>query len=305
MTRRGWLAWFGPAVARAALSESRNPLVRTVAWVDGNGGAGEWQASIEGRAARVVRARGPEDPLLLLLVADLTGDLTLVDPAREALIELVGELNRDSWVALLRAQDGLQTLVDPTGERPPVIGALREMQITGRAGLLEAVEPAAALASGILRKSPLRLGILFITDSNIYNYREDYTNPVINYSDTRDLSRRFPEALIREKTAKLARSLAGAEVPLFIVHLAFLRDRMNEAYQTGLRQLAEATGGEASVCRSPAEIPASIREAFGRISNHWAIDVELPQGVPKEFNLTLSAGGAPVRHRAKFVSQRK
>ena len=42
-----------------------------------------------------------------------------------------------------------------------------------------------------MRKSPVRVSVLYITDRNIYNYREDYTNPVINGSDPHDLSRVF------------------------------------------------------------------------------------------------------------------
>ena len=43
-----------------------------------------------------------------------------------------------------------------------------------------------------MRKSPVRVSVLYITDGSIYSYREDYTNPVINESDPHDLSRRFP-----------------------------------------------------------------------------------------------------------------
>ena len=54
----------------------------------------------------------------------------------------------------------------------------------------------------MVRKTYVRSAVLYITDSNIYNYREDYTNPVINYSDRGDLSRRFPEGLVREQVLR-------------------------------------------------------------------------------------------------------
>jgi hypothetical protein len=265
----------------------------------------KWSASVQGQEARIVRVRPPADPMILLLVLDMTGDLTLVEPAREAAVQAVKGLPPTTWTALLRAQDGLQTLVDPTADHAPVVEAIQALQISGRAGLLEAVEPAVRLAAAILKKSPVRLATLYLTDSNIYNYREDYTNPVINYSDTRDLSRRFPEALIREKTSKLALTLAASAAPVFIVHLAFLRDRLNEAYQTGLRQMAESSGGEAFFCRSVAEVPTSVAAAFDKISSHWAIDVELPPGTPKQFTVALSAGGLPIRARSSFALPRK
>lgn len=311
MRRRSFLiALTAPAALPAFTQTPSAPRAtcRASAWIDSQNGETpelKWSATVQGKNARVVRVRPPNDPMILLLIMDVTGDMTLVDPAREAAINAIGALPANTWIALLRAQDSLQTLVDPTPERSLVVEGVKSLQVSGRAGLLESVEPAAQLATAILRKSPVRLATLFITDSNIYNYREDYTNPVINYSDTRDLSRRFPEALIREKTARLAQSLAASAAPVFVVHLAFLRDRLNEAYQTGLRQMADASGGGAFFCRSIAEIPTSVTAAFDKISSHWAIDIELPPDTPKQFSVALSAGGAPVRARASFALPRK
>ena len=121
---------------------------------------------------------------------------------------------------------------------------------TGKAGLLTTVESAAAIGDSLLARTNVRVAVLYVTDSNIYNYREDFTNPVINSSDSRDLSRRFPDQLIREKIQKLSDSLAASETPLFFVHLNYFSDRINEAYQRGLLQLAEETGGIGAFCRS-------------------------------------------------------
>lgn len=252
-----------------------------------------------------MRTRPPGDPLLILLVMDVTGDLALVDPAREAAVTAIDALPETAWVGLLRAQDGLAAVVDPTADRTKVKEGIRGLQVTGRAGLLESIEPVRDLAGRMILKSPVRLAVLYLTDSNIYNYREDYTNPVINYSDTRDLSRRFPEALIREKTSKLTLQLTASQAPVFIVHLAFLRDRMNEAYQTGLTKMAEASGGDAAFCRSVAEVPPVIASAFDKITSHWAVDFEVPAGTPPQFSIVLTAGDAGVRHRTTFATGRK
>lgn len=311
MHRRAFLLTLGASAAAplgAQQAPHHRPSCRASAWLTSPNGETEalkWSATVQGKNARVLRVRPPEDPMILLLMLDLTGDLTLVDPAREAIVAALGALAPSTWTALLRAQDGLQSLVDPSPDRAPVVEAIKSLPVSGRAGLLESIEPASQLASAILRKSPIRLATLCVTDSDIHNYREDYTNPVINYSDTRDLSRRFPEALIREKTSKLALSLAASAAPVFIVHLAFLRDRLNEAYQTGLRQMAESSGGEALFCRSVAEIPTSVAAAFDKISSHWAIDIELPPGTPKQFSVALSAGGAQIRARSSFALPRK
>jgi hypothetical protein len=261
-------------------------------------------ATVEGRPARVGRILSPSDDLLLLVVLDLVGDLSLVDPARDALAAQVKALPSNAWCGLLRAQDGLRVLVDPGPDRTPVIDALPGLQIAGRAGLLETVEPALELASHVLDKSPVRVAVLYLTDSNIYNYREDYTNPVINYSDSRDLSRRFPEALIHDKTAKLSEALAAWPAPLFIVHLAFLRDRLNESYQTGLQQMAETTGGLEWFCRTPAEIPSTVEQAFARIRRMWTVDVESSGPLSRTFTVSLKSGGE-LQHRTKYAARKR
>jgi hypothetical protein len=265
---------------------------------------GSCKVSAAGQPARVVRVRDSASPLVLLVVTDLTGDMTLVDPAMQALTTEINGLSESSWAAVLRSQDGLQVVADPSADRAKTVEALKAIQVTGRAGLLETVEPAATLAAAMIARSPVRLAILYITDSNITNYREDYTNPVINYSDTRDLSRRFPEALIREKTSKLAESLAATPAPVFIVHLSYLRDRLNEAYQTGLQQMAQSTGGDATICRTLAEIPTAIADAFSRIGAHWAIDFQLAGETPASFDIAIECEGGEVRHRIRFSSRR-
>ena len=57
--------------------------------------------------------------------------------------------------------------------------------------MLGTVPSALGLADALLRKAPVRVSVLYLTDGGIYSYREDYTNPVINQSDPHDLSRRF------------------------------------------------------------------------------------------------------------------
>ena len=256
---------------------------------------------MEGEAAKVLAVRDPASPLLLNVVLDLTGDMALIGPAREALKTEIAALSSNVWVALLRAQDGLRVLTDPGPDRAGVNSQLDALDTTGRAGLLEAVQPAAELADRILHRSPIRTALLFLTDSNIYNYREDYTNPVVNPSDSRDLSRRFPEALIREKTAKLAAALNATDVPVFVHHLAWLRDRLNEAYQAGLQQIAEATGGSASFSRAPGDIAGDVSQIFKKILSHWAVDLELPAGTKRTYSVQLSVEGREIQYRTKYT----
>jgi hypothetical protein len=295
------------AAAPAAFAQPKPQHRRVTAW-PANGDtplppaqfSSSLKATVEGAPARTVRVRGPGSDMILFLVLDLVGDLAFVDPARQSLIAELGGLPDHVWATVLRAQDGLRVAVDPAPDRAPAVAAIENTQISGRAGLLETVEPAVQLAGALLDKTPVRVAILYVTDSNIYNYREDYTNPVINPSDSRDLSRRFPEGLIREKTTSLAQSLAAYDAPVFIVHLAFLRDRLNEAYQNGLQLMAEATGGALSLCRTPNDVPTVLAAVFQRILGHWAIDLEVPPSVPRNFTVQLDAPDLSLQYRNRF-----
>jgi hypothetical protein len=299
MTRRDFIP-----LLLSAPAQRHAPIVRRITAWPANGQPIDPSAltiKVEGKPARIVRTRGADDPLLLLIVSDLTGDLTLADAARQALLAEIEKLPPSAWIGLLRVQDGLQVLLDPTPDRAAAAAALNALAITGRANLLDSLEPACILASSILRKTGVRTAVLCVTDSNIYNYREDYTNPVINYSDSRDLSRRFPEALIREKTAKVASSLAELDAPVFATHLAFLRDRLNEAYQTGLQQMMQATGGEALFARAQTEIAPMIAGAVSRLNAMWAIDIEIPPDTPRSFTVELASPGLQINYRSRFA----
>ncbi len=71
--------------------------------------------------------------------------------------------------------------------------------------------------------------ILFVTDSDVANYREDLVNPRVNPSDRGDMSRRFPDVLVRERASKLDSSLATLRTPVFILQLAYRNDNLNDA----------------------------------------------------------------------------
>lgn len=306
MLRRRLLALLasGPALASAppARKQERQKTRRITLWAPQvePGQTPAWKALLEGKEVRVARSRGPQDELLILVVLDVTGDLTLVEPGKQALIAEIERLPKSAWVGVLRAQDGLRVLADPGADRAAAVAAIQGAQVSGRAGLMESVESAAGLATRIIRKSPLRVAVVYLTDSNIYNYREDYTNPVINPSDQRDLSRRFPEVLVREKTAALAEAVSEYDAPVFVVHLAWLRDRLNEAYQTGLQQIAEASGGESVFCRTLGDIPDTVTRTFERIRAMWALDVEIPTGTGRSYTLMAADGGGEVQHKTRF-----
>jgi hypothetical protein len=296
------------ALTAGAMAETAPVRLRRVsAWPSSSAplSLSELQVKIDGKATRALRAHGPKDDLLLLIVLDLTEDLSLIDPARTALAQELGRLPSNAWVGVLQAQDGLHVLSDPSPDVQKSIQAIQTASTTGSAGLLGALEPAAQLSDGIMEKSPVRIAVLFVTDSNIHNYREDYTNPVINSSDTRDLSRKFPDALIREKTTRLSSALAAYDSPIFVVHLAYMRDQLNTAYQTGLQQMAQSTGGSAIFCRSPADIPVEISAAIARITTHWAVDFEVPKDTPRRFTVEMAGKDLQLDYRSRFANRPK
>ncbi|MGC8884176.1 MAG: hypothetical protein ACP5UT_15185 [Bryobacteraceae bacterium] len=303
MTRRQWILAFtvARAAAKAPARAARGALRLIPAWLGGSPAEG-LKAVVDGREARIEKILGPEDPLLLLLVLDLTEDIARIDAARQAAAAAIEVMPQNAWVGVLSALDGLRVLADPGPDRAAAIAAIQGAPVTGRAGLLETIEPAARLGVSLARRAPVRVAVLYLTDSDVANYREDYTNPVINYSDTRDLSRRFPDALIREKSARLADTLARSDVPVFAVHLAFRRDRLNEAYQTGLQQILEATGGRAWFCTHLTEIPDAVAAAFQRIRSMYSIALRLPERIRKNATVQLS-GAAELEYRNRLAPE--
>lgn len=297
MTRRQLLALFAPP-------EGAAPARLRVPALVAKGEPAHVEATVDGQAARVELLKGPQDDLLILLVLDFSGDISYIEFARSGLVEAFKELPPQAWVTVLRAQDGLRVLEDPTGAVEQLTATVNAYTGGGKAGLLDTVEEAAQLGDRLLAKTTARVAVLYCTDSSIYNYREDFTNPVINSSDSRDLSRRFPDQLVREKIQKLTGALLARETPVWIVHIHYRVDSINEAYQRGLQQLAEATGGEAAICRGLTEIPAAIDRAFRRIREHWSVFLQLPPGKSRNLSVALNAPDCEISFRQRFSVKR-
>jgi hypothetical protein len=260
-----------------------------------------FSARLDGSPAKVLSVKGPEDDLILLLVLDLSGDPVLIDTARQALAEQLTTLGKNHWVGLLRAQDRLQALSDPTPNRDKVIDTIRAYNAVGKAGLLDTIENVAALGQRLMQRSGVRVAVLYVTDSNISNYREDYTNPVINSSDSRDLSRKFPDQLIKEKMQKLSDQLSRFEAPIYLAQISYFGDPINEAYQRGLLQLATESGGLGMFCRSRGEIPNAIEQVVRAASRHWSVAVELKNARQRAVTVDISNKDRSVPNRARFA----
>ncbi len=302
-----WLSFLALA---AAPPKSARAILRVPFWTDARPPgsapitAKELTAKVASQAARVVSVRGPQDGMVLLLVLDLAGDPTAAETAKKALSTSLNELPSNCYVALLRAQDGLRVMVDPTPDRAAVQSAIQALPVSGKAGLLDTVETAARIADALMYKTAVRAAVFYVTDSSIYNYQDDYTNPVINSSDYRDMSRVFPEGLVKDKIAKLALNLSTFSAPLFLVHLSYQSDRLNEAYQSGLMSLAAESGGASAFCRSISDIPASIEKTMRTIVSSYAAEIELPRRGLKNVQVALE-GEARLNYRSRFVLKEK
>ncbi len=259
----------------AELKPVRPRQIRIPVWSDAPLNARDLRATLDGSDARVLGIRGPDDDLMLLIVLDLAGDPSFVEPAREALVSEIRKLPPRTVVGLLRAQDGLRVVANPTADHESLAQAIGALPVSGKAGLLDTIEAAGRIADSILAKTTVRVALLYISDSDVANYLEDFTNPVINSSDSHDLSRRFPETLVQEKISQIESALAGQQTPIFLVHLSDRTDRINDAYQNGLKQLAETTGGTATLCRSSGEVPAAIEKLFSLIGAHYSVTLAL------------------------------
>jgi hypothetical protein len=281
------LATLGAGFARA-----QKPHTFSIpAWID-NGKCEEvptFDPTLNGKPVKVRRKLAPNSDQIILVVFDLTGDLSRIDDAEQAVIASISKLPPNVWVGVLRAQDGLHVLVDPTPNRQKVIDSIHSLSSSGTPGLLETVRAALSLADAMIRKSPVRVSVFYITDGSIYNYREDYTDPVINPSDRHDLSRRFRDVLINEKISKLERHTRSLEAPLFVVHLHYRQNTLDVAYQNGLDSLVRNTGGMAVICRSIPQIPQAISETFARITSVWNLILSVPPKARHDLQVGLKA----------------
>lgn len=257
-------------------------------------------AHIGGEVTEVLRVQAPSDDLMLLVVLDLTDDLALVEQARTALLARIEKLPENHLVGVLSAQNGLRVLTEPTADHAKIAAAIRAQQVGGRAGLLETIEEAAQIGTKIMTKSGVRLAILYITDSDINNYREAFENPTVNRSDGGDVSRRM-DSLVRERMSRMAASLGKSQAPVFITHLNYRSDQLNVAYQTGLISLTAATGGNSIVARSNAEVPEYVNRSLDHVLGHYSVKLAVHNPALKKADVALESQAGALDYRSSYL----
>jgi hypothetical protein len=278
------LAQTAPATAKSkAETPALKGLLKVPVWVETPDGQ-LWQEGkrqsfkifLDEQETPVKSFQGPRNSTILLIVFDTVADLARVEQARTALHEKLKELPQHYWVGLLRAQDGLAVLQEPTANRELLLEKTQAIQVNGKAGLLDTLEPLAQLATTIQQKASVRLSVLYITDSGVANYRADLLNPVINSSDSGDLSRRFADRAVQERLSGLAQTLATFTIPFFVLHLEYRGDTLNLAYQSGLEKIASNSGGLALFCRTNDEIASSLGTLMQRLRATYVVGIETP-----------------------------
>lgn len=287
-------------------TESAKGVIKIPVWVESadnqlwqEGKRQSFKVFLNDKETPIKSFQGPRNSTILLIVTDTVADLARVAQAQTALAEALQALPENYWLGLLRAQDGLAVLQEPTANRATILEKLQALQVNGKAGLLDTLEPLAQLATTMQQKAGVRLCVLYVTDSGVANYRADLLNPVINSSDAGDLSRRFADRAVQERMSAQAQALSTYTIPFFILHLAYRGDTLNLAYQSGLEQIANNSGGLALFCRTNDEITTSLSSLLDRIRAEYVIGIEAPANKRPNAKLRIEAvdaNGQPFPH---------
>ena len=262
-------------------------------WTDGP--PGKMRVEVDAKPAEIRSVATPDDELVLLLVMDTVRFLDRSDAARDAIVDGLVRLGPKYYAGLMSAQDGLTVHLDPARGRAKLREKFRSIGVRGVPGLLDVVEQVAEIADRTLEAGEIRVAVLVVTDGEIEDYRGDYTIPVVNPSDRRDLSRRFRSELILERIRSISDSLRMSQTPLFFLHLARRYDDLNEVYQNGISEFARLTGGQALFASGLQEIPAMVESLLDEISSLSVVTFEADcTGIRR---LEIQSSGGVAAHR--------
>ncbi|MCB9385076.1 MAG: hypothetical protein H6509_10700 [Bryobacterales bacterium] len=266
-------------------------------------GKDDLQVTIDSEPAAVADLEDPSSPIIIVVVLDLVDDLNRIDAARSKLAEMASAMGKGQYLALMRAQDGLQVILDPTVNRRQFVEKLEAAPVTGFPGLLDTVEQADAVASAIMQRTKVRVAVLYLTDGQISDYRGDYSSAVVNPSDSGDLSRRFRDRLVQERIASIASNLGRYPAPLFFIHLQERTNSLDVAYQNGIRQFAAVTGGSAYFSRGLADVPQLVDTTVRQILSSYALTVTPASEAYGQRRIAVSGPeGASLTYRETFES---
>ncbi len=238
---------------------------------------GDLSFFIDSAPLQITRQEEPGTPTLLFLAFDLVEDQAFINAAKQAIVDQVRKLGPEYWVGLIRAQETISVIQDPTKDKQLLLEKIRQSSQFGKAGLLESIQALADFSSSLMRRSSVRVAVILVTDSDVANYRTDYLNRPINRRDRRDLSRRFEGRALQEEISRMSAAMVRFPVPLLVVHVAPGRDRLNRTYHDGLGQVTSAVGGRLFLSKSAGDIPRTLQEAFEWADSFYVIEFEVPR----------------------------
>ncbi|MYC83832.1 MAG: hypothetical protein F4X19_17335 [Acidobacteria bacterium] len=291
------LSSFGPAVEKSPAGEGIRFCVPF--WVLKDGAPVQPRMGREDLSVfagpeplQITRQERPGTPTFLFLAFDLVEDQAPINAAKQALADEVRKLGPEYWVGLIEVQETLSVIQDPTRDKRLLLKKVQQSRQFGKAGLLESIQALADFSSSLMRRSSVRVAVILVTDSDVSNYRTEYSNPPINRSDRRDLSRRFEGRALQEEISRLSTAMVRFPVPLLVVHVAPGRDSLNRTYQDGLVQVAGAAGGRLFLSKSTGDIPRTLQEAFEWADSFYAVEFEVPLRPSGLFEIEARLGAA-------------
>jgi hypothetical protein len=269
-------------------------LLKIPVWVrNGNGFEAGWRLEdfhlSDGKAPLpLVSLQRPEAPTLLFIAFDTVGEVSAITEMHTALKAELKKLGPQYRVGLLSAHEIFKVIQDPTADFSMLEQKIDTLTQNGKAGLLDNIQTVSEFSSQILHKTQVRVAVLFITDSDIGNYRTNYLNPTVNYSDNRDLSRRFPGRALQEKISRMTLTLARTQIPIFILHIDPGQDPLNKIYQDGLKQIAETLGGQLFLSKTVNDVPLMVQSAFAWIRSFYLLGFQATKGKNEQLKIQIT-----------------
>jgi VWFA-related protein len=218
----------------------------------------------------------PDAPVLIPLVFDTTGDLTYIDAMRKELCRFVDNLPPIIQLMVLTANDGLKVVQNNTSDKELLKKAILNYSIKGYPGFLENFLSVSDAINKLVMKNKIKVCPIFITDSDIYKYRKQYTSADLN-----------------TEVDRIKGKLKESFVPIFVLRLsAGNNDTFSRNYEGLMRELARTTGGEAEFPMGVAGVSTALAGTLHRIHGLYVVGWESDRIQPgKEHKVKITVQG--------------
>src|SRR5262245_29593677 len=109
------LAYLAAILAFSATTLTAGSRVESIsisAWVEGGTctATPKFEATLNIKSVPILAQSGPGSDQIVLVVFDLSGDLSLLAAAKESISAEISKLPKNAWVGVLRSGDGLRVL---------------------------------------------------------------------------------------------------------------------------------------------------------------------------------------------------